>query len=107
LEKSGPKYISIGPAISPSAISVIATNPVVTEGSVTKGVFAFTRTGSTASALTVYFTISGTATPGGDYDSLGSSVTFAAGASTVNKTVNPRPDRSHERNESVILPAIP
>ena len=47
------------------------------------GTFQFARTGSTAAPLTVTFTVAGTAVAG-DYVALPVSVTFPAGASTVN-----------------------
>jgi hypothetical protein len=92
---------------SDEVVTVTATDAIATEGGSTKGLFTFTPTGSTASSLTVFYNISGTAAPGSDYVSFGTSVTFPAGASTVTKTVTPLADRSHELNESVILTLIP
>src|SRR5215213_1784963 len=65
-------------------ISVAATTQAA-EGGAT-GVFTFTRSGSTTGALTVNFTVGGTATAGSDYASIGNSVSFPAG--TTNNTVN-------------------
>jgi hypothetical protein len=53
--------------------------------------------------LTVAFTVAGTATAGMDYVSLGTSVTFPAGATTVTKTVTPLSDTLVELNETVVL----
>jgi hypothetical protein len=88
-------------------VTVTATSPIATEGGTIKGVFTFTRPGSTEDALSVYYRITGTATPGSDYKRFGTSVTFPAGANTATKTVIPLADRSHERNESVILTLSP
>jgi hypothetical protein len=83
--------------------TVTATNAIATEEGITPGTFTFTRTGSTAAALTVSYTVSGTAKAGVDYVSLGTSVTFSAGKSTITKTVTPLQDSLQELNETVIL----
>ena len=41
-----------------------------------KGTINFTRTGGTTAALTVNYTVSGTAIPGTDYQTLPGSITF-------------------------------
>ncbi|MGI2903697.1 Calx-beta domain-containing protein [Tolypothrix sp. VBCCA 56010] len=67
------------------------------------GQFTLTRTGSTASALTVNYTVTGTATNGTDYSTLTNNVTFAAGASTAIINVNPIDDLAIENDETVII----
>src|SRR4030095_6015718 len=67
------------------------------------GRFTFTRTGFTGGALTVKFTVSGTAASGSDYTSIGTNVTFVAGSSTAAKTVNVLNDTIVESNESLVL----
>jgi len=47
-------------------VTVEATDAVATEAGLTTGRFTFTRTGSTAAALTGYFTVAGTATAGSE-----------------------------------------
>jgi serine protease len=76
------------------------TNPGQTPN---PGRFTLTRTGSTTHALTVNYTISGTATNGRDYNNLTGTVTFAAGASTVDILVNPIDDTLKEGLETVVL----
>ncbi len=51
--------------------------------------FIVTRTGDTSQALTVYYSIGGTATPDTDYEVLTGSVTIAAGESSATITVTP------------------
>src|SRR5205814_845958 len=46
------------------------------------GAFTITRTGGTASALTVNYSLNGSASNGSDYQQLGNSVTIAAGSSS-------------------------
>ena len=69
------------------------------------GTFTFARTGNTISALTVNYTLSGTAINGSDYTSLVGTVTFAANASTATVNVNPLDDTIFETStpETVIL----
>jgi hypothetical protein len=71
-------------------------------------VYTFTRTGPTTSALTVNFTVGGTATLGTDYTGISATgttktVTFAAGSATATVTVDPTADMTIEPDETVIL----
>ena len=65
------------------------------------GAFTFTRAGYTAGALTVNYTVGGTATSGTDYAALGTTVDFLAGATTATKTVSVLDDNLVEGNETV------
>jgi Ca2+-binding RTX toxin-like protein len=67
------------------------------------GTFTLTRLGNLASALTVNYTVTGTATNGTDYTSLPLTATFAAGASTALVTVTPTDDSLAEATENVVL----
>jgi hypothetical protein len=84
-------------------VTVAATDNLATEAGLTTGTYTFTRTGSTAAALTVDFTVSGTATSGSDYGSLGTSVSFPAGVTMVTKTLTPLQDTLQELNETAIV----
>ncbi|MFM5891583.1 MAG: hypothetical protein ACKOQS_25375, partial [Dolichospermum sp.] len=94
---SSPTLPSITLAVSPSS---------VTEDGTTNLVYTFTRTGSTTSALTVNYSIAGTAiandytgaTPG-----TGKTITFAAGSSTATLSIDPTADTTVEPNETVTL----
>ena len=88
-------------------VSVAATDSIATEAGLTAGIFTFTRTGNTTAALTARFTVSGTATPGVDYVALGTTVSFAAGQTTVTKTVTPLQDTFQEPNETIVLTLAP
>ncbi|MFM6828292.1 MAG: beta strand repeat-containing protein, partial [Dolichospermum sp.] len=84
-------------AVSPSS---------VTEDGTTNLVYTFTRTGATTSALTVNYSIAGTAdatdytgaTPG-----TGKTITFVAGSATATLTIDPTADTTIEANETVAL----
>ncbi|WP_308411276.1 Calx-beta domain-containing protein, partial [Cylindrospermopsis raciborskii] len=80
--------------VSPSSVAEDGTPNLV---------YTFTRTGVTSNALTVNYTIEGTATNGTDYNNIGTSVTFAAGSSTATVTVDPTADTTVESDETVIL----
>lgn len=67
------------------------------------GLFRFRRSGSTAAALTVNFTVAGTATPDEDYPGFGSSIEFPIGVDTLDLTVVATQDGLSETNETVAL----
>ena len=88
------------------AVAVAPTS--VLEDGTTNLVYTFTRTGLTTNALTVNFTLSGSATLSTDYTQTGATltgnngtITFAAGSSTATLTVNPTADTTAEGNESI------
>ncbi|MBI5462105.1 MAG: hypothetical protein HY941_07985 [Gammaproteobacteria bacterium] len=89
-------------AISPT-VTVTATDKTATEARRTTGMFTFTRTGSTAAALTVRYIVSGSATAGKDYTAIGARITFPIGARKVARIVKPINDTLRENNETVIL----
>jgi len=84
-------------------VSVVASDPSASEEPVTTGTFTFTRSGPTTGALTVNFTVGGTASDGTDYASIGGSVTIPAGASSVTVTVTPVADGLVEGAETVVV----
>ncbi len=84
----------------------LAVSPAsVTEDGTTNLVYTFTRSGSTTNALTVNYTLGGTATLNTDYTRTGTTntVTFAANSSTATVTIDPTADTIVESNETVIL----
>lgn len=95
-------------------VSVAVSPASVAEDGATNLVYTFTRNGSTANALTVNFSIGGTANFGAspnDYTQTGAAtftpptgtVTFGAGNSTATVTVNPETDATVEPDETVVL----
>jgi hypothetical protein len=69
----------------------------------TNGQFTVSRTGSTASPLTVNFAVSGSATAGTDYANLGTSVVIPAGAAAATIAVNVIDDAVYEGSETVVV----
>jgi Zn-dependent metalloprotease len=84
-------------------VTVTAPDKIATEAGATTGKFVISRTGSTAAALTVAYTVSGSATSGADYSSLGGSVTIPVGKASVAKLVKPLQDTLQEGDETVVL----
>lgn len=95
-----------GPAALPT-VSIVASDAAAAEtvvgSTANTGTFTLTRNGSVTAALTVNFVVSGTALNGTDYNALGTSVTFAAGQSSVILTVTPKDDALAESTESVVV----
>jgi hypothetical protein len=90
---------SVSLAVSPSS---------VTEDGTSNLIYTFTRTGVTSNALTVNYTVGGTATLGTDYTGIATTgttknVTFAANSSIATVTVDPTTDSTGESNETVAL----
>src|SRR5205814_621961 len=72
----------------PPTVTVVATDASASESGDT-GTFTISRTGSTAAALTVNYSIGGSADNGVDYQSLSGSVTISAGSSSAAVIVTP------------------
>jgi len=88
-----------------ATISIAANGPA-SEPS-TSSSLTVTRTGATDSALTVSYSVGGTAINGTDYQSLSGSVTIPAGAATVSIVVAPHDDNLPESDETVSLTILP
>jgi hypothetical protein len=87
----------------PAEIEAVATDALAGEAGPDTATFTLTRTGDTAEALTVNYTLSGTATNGTDYETNILSVTFASGESTATVTITPIDDDTAELVETVSL----
>ncbi len=90
-------------AVALPVVTVTATDATAAEAGLDPGTFTASRTGSTASALTVNYTVGGTATNGVDYQMLSGSVPIPAGSSSATITVTPIDDSSVEGNETVTV----
>ena len=89
-------------------ISLDVSPASVAEDGTANLVYTISRTGPTTSALTVNYTVGGTASLGTDYIGIVATpatktVSFAAGASTVTVTVDPTADNTIELDETVAL----
>jgi hypothetical protein len=90
-----------------TVVTIAPTDADAAEAGTDPGEFTLTRTGDLTEALTVTYTIGGTATGGsagsGDYEALSGTATFAAGSSTVTVTVTPNDDLEPEAAETVVV----
>ncbi len=84
-------------------VGITATDNAASETGSNTGTFTVSRTGGSPSPLQVFYTLSGTATNGLDYQNLAGSVTIAAGNSNAAITLIPLLDGFFEPNETVIL----
>jgi|GEM_PF-6093486 len=84
-----------------TGVSITPTDPYAYEFG-DPGEFTVTRTGSTAKPLTVNYTLDGTATNGGDYQSLDGSVTIPEGQTEAKISLTPLDDTSVEDYETVV-----
>ena len=93
-------------------VSLAASPSSVTEDGTTNLLYTFSRSGATAAALTVNYTVAGSATLGTDYTGIAATpatktISFAAGASTAVVSVDPTADSSIEADETVALTLAP
>ncbi len=92
------------PAVPTVTIAATDANAAEASTTVEPGTFTITRSGDTAAALIVTYTVGGTATNGVDYNPLSGSVTIPAGQSSVTFTITPVNDAdADEGPETVIL----
>jgi hypothetical protein len=92
-------------------VTVTVSPAAVLEDGPTNLVYTFKRNGVTSNAMTVNFSVGGTATFGTDYTQSGAAtfgassgtVTFGAGNSSATVTIDPTPDTTFEPDETVIL----
>ncbi|NCR29182.1 MAG: hypothetical protein GPJ25_24040 [Microcystis aeruginosa LE13-04] len=103
--EGGLQILDVSDFTNPSTSTVtLAVSPSsVTEDGTANMVYTFTRSGVTTNALTVNYTIGGTATNGTDYTSIPTSVTFAANSATATVIVDPTADTTVESDETVAL----
>ena len=92
---------------SPTNVSITASDSSAAETisgqTANPGQFTITRTGSTSNALTVNYTVAGTATKGTDYSNLTGSLTIPAGSTTATLPVNVIDDSAVEGSETSVV----
>jgi hypothetical protein len=89
--------------IADAAVKVSTSLPSVVENQGNTANFIITRTGDVSAATTVSYVISGTATNGVDYNTVATSVSFAAGSATATIPVVMKSDNSIEGAETIVL----
>jgi len=86
-----------------TAVNIEATDDSAAEAGSATGTFTITRSGDLTAALTVNYTISGSAGNAADYAALSGSVMIPAGSGSATVVVTPVDDAIDEANETVIL----
>jgi hypothetical protein len=90
----------------PVLVSVAASVPTANEQGPVAGQFTLTRTGGTAEALTVSYSMGGTAVNGGDYAALSGTVTFQPGAASTNIAIAVVDDSIAEFTETAVMSVV-
>ena len=100
-------YYSItGTVVDPNSLpwlTIGAADASAAENGPDTGTFTVSRTGSTAEATEVFYTVTGSAGNGIDYEAIPNSVTIPAGSYTAEITIYPVDDSWREGDETVIL----
>ena len=103
---SGTVTIADNDRVLPS-VSIVASDAVAAETrsgqTANRGQFTISRTGATTAALTLAYSVSGTATNGADYSRLTGTVTIPVGRSSVTLAVSPADDSLVEGTETVVV----
>lgn len=97
------RFVPIVGAPPMPLVTINASDSSASEADLNPGTLTFTRTGTTASALTVLYKVGGTATSGADYLALSGQITIPAGASSASIPVSPSDDALQEEDESIIV----
>ena len=84
-------------------VSIATNDSIAAEEGLDRGYFIISRTGQTTSSLTVYYTLSGTATNGTDYVTLSGSAVIPKGQTQTVISVVPIEDTELENDETVVL----
>lgn len=93
---------------NPLVGEVVNITPIsdLTESGSSQNAFSVIRYGDLSQALTVYYSVSGTATSGVDYSALSGSVTIPAYSSSIIIAVTPISDTTVEADESITLTLV-
>jgi len=93
--------------VDTQTITVAATDASAAEAGLDAGTFTLTRTGDTSAPVDVVIAMSGTATNGTDYSSIGTTVSFVASQTTATINVTPIDDSTAESSETATLTLQP
>jgi len=101
--RSRPIEIAVREPSDLPVVRIMATDAVAREGTTNTAMFRIRRSGPTNSALTVFYTIRGTASNGVDYVAIPNWLTIPAGRRGARIVITPIDDRLPERIETVLL----
>lgn len=105
----GIRFQPIGGAVilPPPTIEIVASDAVANEFTANQARFAIVRSGDTNAAVTVNYSVTGTATAAVDYAALPASVALTGGVMTANIFLTPIADNLVEGDETVTLTLQP
>ncbi|MDB4374531.1 tandem-95 repeat protein [bacterium] len=95
-------YFETAPADLREKISVVATAPDAVENIANSGEFTISRE-TTEGDMTVFYTVSGSATSSTDFVALSGIAVIPSGSSSISIAVNPIDDATSEGSETVVL----
>ncbi|MBI1177093.1 hypothetical protein GC207_06595 [bacterium] len=95
-------HFAIGGELPRPTVILLTTSPTASESGSENGQFLVVRTGPTTDPLTVFYTLSGSAQNGVDYDTLPGQVTIPAGDSFAPVSITAIDDQLVEGNEFVV-----
>ncbi len=95
------QFLPLG--VPATSVQVLASVASTSEAGGLPGEVTFVRSGDTPAALSVNYTLSGTASNGLDYVALPGTITFSAGAAFTNVLIVPLVDALAEGPETVVL----
>lgn len=95
----------IAPFVTPT-VTIVASAPNANEVGPVAGKFTITRTGDTSAALALQLSLGGSASNGGDYATISTSLNMPIGAASVDVTVTPLSDGLSEGPETVVLSLV-
>jgi acetyl esterase/lipase len=93
-------------ASASNEVSVVVSDANASEAGLDAGAFTVTRGSATAGAISINFTLSGSATSGSDYAALSGSVSIPDGQSSASIAITPVQDALVEGDETVSLTLV-
>jgi uncharacterized protein (DUF1800 family) len=92
-----------------ATVNVVASTPTTDTSTGAPAEFTFTRVGSVAEAVTVSYSLGGTAVAGTDFNPLPGTITIPAGATSAKLAFVPRknPENTNNRTATLTLNALP
>ena len=102
------QYSITGTIVDPTpVVQIVASGASAAERGLETGTFTVSRMGGTGAAVEVFYSVSGSAGNGVDYQQVPLSVTIPAGSTSVQITITPIDDSLWEGDETVMLTLQP
>jgi hypothetical protein len=99
-------YLTLGPGSAVPVVTLSVGDASAGEPGGDTGSFVLTRTGPTGAALSVNLGLTGTASEGADYQTIGPTVSIPAGSASLEVVVTPLDDVLEETDETVVATLV-